>query len=124
MPEQLSGLLVHATSTPPWFLRPMKVSTTSELYPDYFQLPTFLECLSIQFFDSPLTQPVRLHLVTYHSLCSTSVIYRTSCHASGYKVLPTQPLPREEEDFSRGYKHPKHVPLLTYLICFSPKWQS
>ena len=24
-------------------------------------------------------------------------------------------LPREAEDFSRGWNHPKHMPLLTYL---------
>ena len=33
--------------------RPVKVSTNSELYPDYFRLPTFLDCSGIQFFDSP-----------------------------------------------------------------------
>ena len=32
-----------------------------------------------------------------------------------------QPLPREAEDFLRGDTHFKHVPLLTYLICLSPK---
>ena len=33
----------------------------------------------------------------------------------------TQPLPTEAEDFPRGDKHPKHVPLPTYVACFSPK---
>ena len=80
-------------------------------------------CLGIQFFDSPPfpTQLVRLLLVTYPSLCSTCVTYRTPCHAIGHQVLPTQPLPREAEDFPRGDKYFKHVPLLTYLIYFSPK---
>ena len=59
--------------------------------------------------------------VTYPSLCSTCVTYRTPCYAIGHQVLPTQPLPREAEDFPRGHKHFKHVPLLTYLIYFSPK---
>ena len=31
--------LLYVTSTPPWLLRPMKASTSSELYPDYFWLP-------------------------------------------------------------------------------------
>ena len=53
MPEQLSGLFIHATSTSPWILRPTKVSTSSELYPKYFRLPTFLHCSDIQFFYSP-----------------------------------------------------------------------
>ena len=80
-------------------------------------------CLGIQFFDSPPfpTQSVRLPLVTYPSLCSTCVTYRTLCHAIGPQVLPTQPLPREVEDFPRGDKYFKHVPPPTYLIYFSPK---
>ena len=52
----LSNFLCYlsiATDTPPWLLRPMKVSTSSELYPDYFQLPTFLDCSDIQYFYSP-----------------------------------------------------------------------
>ena len=35
----ISRLLCHVTGTPPWLLRPVKVSTSSELYPDYFRLP-------------------------------------------------------------------------------------
>ena len=30
--------LLYVTGTPPWLLRPMKASTSSELYPDYFWL--------------------------------------------------------------------------------------
>ena len=37
------------------------------------------------------------------------------------EVLPTQPLPREAETFPRGDNLFKHVPLLKYLIHFSPK---
>ena len=80
-------------------------------------------CSGIQFFDSPpfLTQSVRLPLVTYPSLCSTCVTYRTLFHAIGHQVLPTQPLPREVEDFPRVDKHFKAHPPPTYLIYFSPK---
>ena len=35
----ISRLLCHVTGTPPWLLWPMKASTSSELYPDYFWLP-------------------------------------------------------------------------------------
>ena len=72
-------------------------------------------CLGIQFFDLPPfpTQSVRLPLVTYPSLCSTCVTYRTLCRAIVHQVLPT--LNGEAEDFPRGNNHPKHVPLLTYL---------
>ena len=81
-------------------------------------------CLDIQFFDYPPfpTQSVRLPLVTYPSLCSTCVTYRTPCHAIGHQVLPTQALPKEVEDFPRGNTYFKHVPPPTYLIYLSPKW--
>ena len=36
-------------------------------------------------------------------------------------MFPTQPLPMKAEDFPRGDKYFMHVPLLTYLIYFSPK---
>ena len=81
-------------------------------------------CLDVQFFliQPPFpTQSVRLPLVTYPSLCSACVTYRTLCHAIGHQVLPTQLLPREVEDFPRGDKYFKHVPPPTYLIYFSPK---
>ena len=79
--------------------------------------------LGIQFFDTPPIprQSVRLPLVTYTSLCSACVVYRTPCHSIGYQVLPTQPLTREVENFPKGDKYFKHVPPLTYLIYFSPK---
>ena len=115
----LSNFLGSLSMSPA--LHPGKVSTSSELYPDYFRY--FALCSGIQFFYLPpfLTQSVRLPLVTYLSLCSTYVTYRTPCHAIGHQVLPTQPLPREAEDFPRGDKYFKHVPLPTYLIYFSPK---
>ena len=37
------------TGTPPWLLRPMKASTSSELYPN---TGLFFECLGIRFFNS------------------------------------------------------------------------
>ena len=69
----------------------------------------------------PLTQSVRLAMVTYPSLCSTCVTYGTPCHAIRHQVLFTQPLTREAEDFPRGDRYFKHVPLLKYLIYLSPK---
>ena len=35
----ISRLLYHVTGTPPWLLRPVKASNSSELYPNYFWLP-------------------------------------------------------------------------------------
>ena len=60
-----------------------------------------------------LTQLVRAPLVPYDLLSSTCMTYRTSYHSIGHQVLSTQPLPREAQDFPRGRKYPKDVPLLT-----------
>ena len=76
MPHQWMS---HATGTPPWLLRPVTISTSSELYPDYFLLPTFLECSCIQLFNSPLTKPVDYTWQpTTH--CAAPV-FITECHA-------------------------------------------
>ena len=67
------------------------------------------------------TQSIRLPLVTYPSLCITYVTYRTLWDAIVYQELPNQPSPREAENFPMGEKNFKHVPLLKYLMYFSPK---
>ena len=80
-------------------------------------------CLGIQFLNStPFpTQSIRVPLVTYPSLCNTCVTNRMPCHAIGHQVRPTQPVPREAEDFPRGDKYVKYVSLPTYLKHFSSK---
>ena len=80
----------HITGTPPWLLRPVRVSTSSELYPNTW---LFFECLGIHFFTSLTcglldTMP-----------CQTSLTL----------------IPREAEDFPKGDNHSKHVALPTYL---------
>ena len=56
----------------------------------YFLLTgAYISSFLIHFFI--LTQPVRLPVVTYHSLCSTCVTYRTPFHAVCYQVLNTHP---------------------------------
>ena len=78
-------------------------------------------CLGIHFsFTFCPTQSVRLPLVTYPSLCSTCMTYRTPYHSIGHQVLPILLLPREADDFLRGGKHSTHVPLLTYLAWLQP----
>ena len=83
----------------------------------------FTGCSSIQFFNSLISvfNFFREPSLGNHSLCGTCVTHTISCHSIGHQILPTQPLPRKEEDFSRGRKYPKDVPLLTYLAYFSPK---
>ena len=46
----VSGLLFLATGTPPWLLRPVKASTSSELYPGYFWLLYFCQVFSSHFY--------------------------------------------------------------------------
>ena len=54
---------------------------------------------------------IRTPLVPYHSQCSTCVTHQ---------VLPTQTLSREADDFLGGDKHPKDVPLPTFLALLQP----
>ena len=89
----------HVTGTQSWLLRLVRVSTSSELYPKTWRFFKFFECLDIQFFNS-VTCDLRDTMPRQRSLTL---------------------IPREAEDFSRGDRHFKHVPLLTYLICLSPK---
>ena len=69
--------------------------------------PYFLP--SIQLFDSSPAKSVRPPLVTYPSLWSTCVTYKMPCNSIGHQVFPTQPLPREVQNFPRGERHFKHV---------------
>ena len=74
-------------------------------------------CLSIQFFDSPQhNQLGQFWLPTPH--CAAPV-WHAGYHAFQWSPSashPTEPLPREAEDFPRGERHFKHEPLLTYII--------
>ena len=79
----------------------------------YWLLKNLSRCSSFSIQSLSLTQLVRPPLVPYHLLSSTCMTYRTSYHSIGHQVLSTQPLPREAQDFPRGRKYPKDVPLLT-----------
>ena len=85
MPEQLSGLLIYATSTPPWLVRLAKVSTGSEIYPNYFWLPTFSNCSDVQFFDSPSFSK---HIQLGYLWLPTSP-FATPLLPTGHHVMPT-----------------------------------
>ena len=50
----VSRLLFFATGTPPWLLRHVKASTSSELYPGYFQLLYFLPGFFVTFLPRAL----------------------------------------------------------------------
>ena len=52
----ISRLLFHVTGTPSWLLRPVKTSTSSELYSDYFRLPLLFRLpRALQFWVSVFT---------------------------------------------------------------------
>ena len=72
--EQLSGLLIGVTGTPPWLLRFVRVSNSYQLYPD-----------------------------CYPSLCSTCVTYGTLCHAIGHQLLPTHPFTASATDLRERF---------------------
>ena len=83
-------LLPNVTGTPSWLLRPARVFTSSELYPNIWLF--FFECLGIQFFNS-LTCDLRDAMPRQRSPTLT---------------------PREAEAFPRGDNYSQHVPLPTY----------
>ena len=64
----------------------------------------FTGCLSIRFFDS--TQHSQLDHLWLTVLHCAALVGLSGRHASHWSpVLPTQPLPREAEDFPRGKRH-------------------
>ena len=115
--------LPRVTGTPPWLLRPMRVSTSFELYPDTRLFFVFLNAQASSFL-------IQTHLrVTYgtpcrvrgHSRAHTCDLRDAMPRQRSLYIDPPPFLPREAEDFLRGDKHFKHVPPPIYLICLSPK---
>ena len=94
------------TGIPPWLLGPMRVSTSSELYPDT-GLFLFFECLGIQFLIHPPT-PDTVSQATYGYLPLT---VQHLCYLWGAMPRQRSPgafpptVPREAENFPRGDKH-------------------
>ena len=81
----------------------------------------FTGCSSVQFLNSP-PYPNTVSQETFGTLPFT-VQYLCALYAMPFhwfQVLPTQPLPTETEDFSRGGKYSKDVPLPTFLDYLQP----
>ena len=100
----ISRLLFHVTGTPPWLLRPVMASTSSELYPDYFHF-----------------QPFRYLLTASATVLSgrflpTGVFYLTLLHRHFWHVFVTQ--------MRAGTPHPgsSSVPALTELSLPADAW--
>ena len=82
------------------------------------QLSVFSFCPTIQFLIHPPPFPNIISKATLGTLPFTlqhMFHLRSPCRAIGHLALPTQPLPREAEDFPSGGKYPKHVLLPTNL---------
>ena len=60
----------------------------------------FSSCSTILFLIQPLplTESIRIYLVSYNSLCSTRITHRMPCHSSGHQML-RNPSPRKAEHF-------------------------
>lgn len=60
----------------------------------------FSGCSTILFLIQPLplTESIRIYLVSYNSLCSTRITHRMPCHSSGHQML-RNPSPRKAEHF-------------------------
>ena len=68
--------LPRVTGIPPWLLRPMRVSTSSELYPDARLFFCFFECIGIQFFNlETLVSDLRNAMPRQRSLTSRAHTY-------------------------------------------------
>ena len=125
MPNQmeLSGLFFHTTNTPPWLFRLVKVSTSSELYPDYFHLHTFFDCQAFSFL---------IHLSFSNTVSQATFGYlplAVQCLCDLRDIIPRHWSPGASHPafihgsggFPWGNKYFKHVLLLTCLIYVSPK---
>ena len=81
----ISRLLCHVTGTPPWLLRPVKVSTSSELYPDYFWLP-FLFHLprALRFWVGIFYPQAFFTLCSFPTFLAHSQHFGTTCFYQGF----------------------------------------
>ena len=81
----ISRLLCHVTGTPPWLLRPVKVSTSSELYPDYFRLP-FLFHLprALRFWVGIFYPQAFFTLCSFPTFLAHSQHFGTTCFYQGF----------------------------------------
>ena len=87
----ISGLLFFATGTPLWLLRPVKASTSSELYPGYFRLLYFCQAYSV----TALTRALRFWVgicypQAFLTLRSFIDIFGTFCNSDAVGTPPSR----------------------------------
>ena len=83
----ISRLLYHVTGTPPWFLRSVKGSTSSELYPDYFRF-SFLFNLprALRFSKSVFYPQVFFTLRSFPTFLAQPAFIKASLGAGSYSL--------------------------------------
>ena len=97
MPRHFFWAATCVTGTSHWLLRPVRVYSGSELYPDT-RLLYFFECLGVQFFNS------------------------VTCNLPDPMPCWGSPslLARGPGDFTGGNNYSGHMPLLTCLVWMQP----
>ena len=109
----ISRLLFHVNGTPPWLLRPAKVSTSSELHPDYFRLPSLLHLLRVlRFWDGVFYAQVLLTQQFFLEVCRAP--YWSSKHIPDPSVclIHSNPQSSYSEKFIFKFYH-----ILSWITC-------
>ena len=117
------GYVSIATGTPHWLLRPVNVSTSYEIYPGYFRLPTFVDCSGSRFLIHSLSQHSQLGYIWLSTPHCTATMWLTGRYATPLvtRWFPPNPCLGKQRISTWGEKYFKHVPPLTNLIYFSLK---
>ena len=75
----ISRLLCHATGTPPWLLRPLKTSISSELYPGYLWLPLLFHLPRALRFWADISYPQGFFIIhSFPDIFDSTYVYQGS----------------------------------------------
>ena len=85
----VSGLLFHATGTPPWLFRSVKASTSSELYPGYFRLLCFCQAFPSQFYRERFWADIFYPQALFY-LAVLPYIFGTFCDSDSGRNTPSR----------------------------------
>ena len=106
-------LMPHVTSTPPWLLRPVRspAALSSTLTLSFFWMHRH-----------PVFQFAHMWVTGRYTTPEVTHINSLTCDLRDAIPRQRSPtlIPREAEDFPRGFNHSKHVTLPTYLAWLKP----
>ena len=86
----VSGLLFLATGTPLWLLRPVKTSSSSELYPGCFRLLYFCQAFSSQFYRERYGFEWAFFTHKHFLPCTPSPHFGTFCNSDMGRSTPSR----------------------------------